>query len=161
MKKQFTAIPNKLSGRRITASVDLEDAVGQHMGIDYGFEKTTKNGEQQYYFVKDSGEVVRHPDEEGIKSQIESYIGASTQITAATESFKRYQYEDALDVIDDAIYKYDDLMPKGIAKAIGLDEVRSAWYDGFRKIYELILSDEGLSDEEKDQLIKSYHLDEA
>lgn len=160
MKKQFTAIPSK-SATKIMATRAISDAVGQYLGVDYGFEKTTSNGEEQYYFIKKDGEVVRHPDEEGIKSKIENYVGASTRITAATKSFSKYQYEDALDVIDDALYKYDDLMPRGIADAIGLDEVRNAWYGGFNKIYNLILSDEGLSDEDKDQLIRSYHLDES
>lgn len=83
--------------------------------------------------------------------------GESVNIWIEAEpEFPEYALEDALKVIDDAIYQIDDLVNRKLQKVIGMDEARSKLYNGYKVIAEILKRDYPDS-----KLYDRYNLSEA
>lgn len=83
--------------------------------------------------------------------------GSSVNIWIEEEpEFTEYALEDALKVIDEAIYQIDDLVNHKLQKVIGMDEARKQLYSGYKAIAEILKRDYPSS-----KLYERYNLDEA
>ena len=55
--------------------------------------------------------------------------------------FPEYAIEDALKVIDEAIYQIDDMILPGLQKRIGMDKAREQLYAGYKALADLLKKD--------------------
>lgn len=53
-------------------------------------------------------------------------------------NFKEWQIEDALEVIDNAIYKIDDIVDDRLAKATGITKARETLYGAYEEIAKIL-----------------------
>lgn len=77
----------------------------------------------------------------GDRLEINLATGKTVNIWIEEEpQFKEYQIEDALEVIDEAIYQIDDKVNRKLAEVTGIEEARNKLYEAYGAIAKILKS---------------------
>lgn len=92
----------------------------------------------------------------GDRLEINLATGETVNIWIDEPKFSEYQIEDALEVIDNAIYKIDDNINSKLAEVTGIEEARNKLYEAYGAIAKILKSQHPES-----KLYERYNLQES